>query len=247
MMGKRQNRAGFTLIELMIVVAVIAIIASIAIPKLMSSRLAANEAAAISTLRSVATAQAQLQSSGAVDTDADGAGEYGYFAELAGQKPLRISNAGVPAMGTVGTDELVPAILSSAFGTAMTTGEVPRQGYLFKIYLPGLTVGGLTPGIAEANTGGGTPGSLPNANNGEILWCCYAWPTDHNKTGNRAFFISQEGELLQCLNRGAAPYDGQTKKPGFSEALTVAGDMGSALRISTPGGADNTVWTPIQL
>ncbi|MEM7260509.1 MAG: type II secretion system protein [Planctomycetota bacterium] len=46
---------GFTLIELMIVVSILAIVASVAIPSLLSSRKAANEASTISMLRTAHT------------------------------------------------------------------------------------------------------------------------------------------------------------------------------------------------
>ena len=51
------RKNGFTLIELMIVIAIISVIAAIAIPNLLRSRLRANETVAVTVIKQIATAQ----------------------------------------------------------------------------------------------------------------------------------------------------------------------------------------------
>jgi len=62
---------GFTLVEIMIVVAIIALLAAIAIPNLLRARLQANESASQAALKTIATAEISYRSANAAYADLD--------------------------------------------------------------------------------------------------------------------------------------------------------------------------------
>ena len=87
------KNAGFTLIELMIVTSIIAIIASIAVPSLMRSKMSSNEASAIGALRTLSSAQTTFQGMSATDVNGNGVGEYGSFSQLSSAVPAFIDDS----------------------------------------------------------------------------------------------------------------------------------------------------------
>jgi prepilin-type N-terminal cleavage/methylation domain-containing protein len=105
----RGKQKGFSLIELLIVVAIILIIAAIAIPNLLRSKMTANEASAVGSLRTLNTACIEYSTT------------YGGY-------PHELTNLGPATAATSTSSDLIDSVLAS--GT--------KSGYSFA-YTPGAT------------------------------------------------------------------------------------------------------------
>jgi type IV pilus assembly protein PilA len=134
----KRKQKGFSLIELLIVVAVILVIAAIAIPNLMRSRMAADEASAVASLRSINTSQVVYQSS--------------YGSSFAGNLG-ELSDGGAPANCVPPTTPV--ATSACLIDSSLASGT--KSGYTFT-YIP-VSAGGVVSSYSvNADPTSGTSG-----------------------------------------------------------------------------------------
>jgi type IV pilus assembly protein PilA len=112
-----KKQKGFSLIELLIVVAIILIIAAIAIPNFLRSKMASNEASAVSSLRTINTAEVAYFATYS---------NQGYSADLAS-----LGGVAPCAVATTAAACLVDSVLASA---SVAPG---KTGYVFNYVAPG--------------------------------------------------------------------------------------------------------------
>lgn len=224
---------------------------SIAVSDPARDRITTDEAAAIDVLKAIAAAQQQFKAGAHIDTNCDGEGEYGYFGEIAGSVAMRIAegNPCQPAAGSPPGDVLLRPLLRRPFGLVRKSC-VTYGGYVFEMWLPANLEGGKIGAYPEDWSGGKMAPPYPDPLQGSRMWCCYAWPIAYDLTGRRAFFVNQQGEVLEYSNRRSIPYSGRPlsapwdRWPSFDEAYSIPDDMGSALRIGVPN-ANGTIWYPV--
>ncbi|MFC1479327.1 DUF2950 family protein [Planctomycetota bacterium] len=218
-------KKGFTLIELMIVIAIIAIIAAVAIPSLIKSKISANEGAAAAGLKTYNGMMATFKKSNYQGIgrkyppgtgSARNSGKYCalyYEVNNAGDRVTLIgvadANADCRADGDTAGDEeggtyapVIKTTGSASYQTAATFNGVNKAGYWYGM----------------CTQYGGTSYDLTQASN---HYGICAFPDDYGSSGQTTFIVTEEGTVYS-MDFGTAVWRNVPGADPVSEGWEIA-------------------------
>jgi prepilin-type N-terminal cleavage/methylation domain-containing protein len=194
-----RKRGGFTLIELMIVIAIIAIIAAIAIPSLLRSQKSANERSASASLRKIVDFEALWRSQ---DPDGNTVNDYWtgdvctLYSALRGtlrkgtMDDMPLARADTAALG----DNMPISDAGVTSGNQPdNTGQIPKSGYFYQVMT--LMEDGVTSYQVDTS---GQGYSYYNLN--DFAFCSY--PENYGTSGDNTFIVNVQGTVWSMDNGG---------------------------------------------
>jgi type IV pilus assembly protein PilA len=201
---------GFTLIELMIVIAIIAVIAAIAIPGLLASQRASNERNASASLKTLVTAESDFRAN---DREGNHVNDF-WTANVAGLYTL--TNAAIPGGAlnspTDPSIKLIELAVASADGDPATPsagGENPalsnfavssaKAGYWYQAMIADNALGSTPEASYQTDTNG-----IPNMGSVHNPWkfgfVCYP---DSQSSGKYVFIVNEGNTIFRSATTGA--------------------------------------------
>jgi prepilin-type N-terminal cleavage/methylation domain-containing protein len=228
---ERNMRKGFTLIELMIVIAIIAVIAAIAIPGLLAAQRSSNERNASTSLKTITTAQADFRAN-----DRDGNRSMDFWTAdvyaLFGLIGITGSSTAAPADSSTATNHvrlLEPSLAGAdgrsdqalygniEFGPAIVNGS-PKAGYIFRALHNEVTGGTSTPLLNDTDGAGQFYGNCHDVD--RFAFICF--PSSLN-SGKLLFIVNEDNTIWKynLPSTYAATFTGTAGAAGDSVSSTT--------------------------